>query len=49
MALVLLDIVVKKLELYIVDYTTKKKLIIYNKNLSFILIKGLGNVIDYNI
>ena len=47
--LVLLDIIAKKPELYIVDYTTKKKLIIYSKNLSSILIKGLSSAIGYNI
>ena len=47
--LVLLDIVAEKLELYIIDYTTKKKLIIYNKKLSSIFIKSLGSAIDYNI
>ena len=47
--LVLLNIIIKKLELYIVDYTIKKKLIIYNKNLNSILIKGLDSIIGYNI
>ena len=49
MILVLLNIIVKKLELYIVDYITKKRLIIYNRNLSSIFIKGLDSTIDYNI